>query len=148
MRGRCVGKSSNLFTCIKGRPQCRKSATAYGTPYTNPTQLLGAWKRQKEITGGMTGVETAYVSSNPCEGSVDPEVLNSAAHNSGSVHLGPNCGGLQQSEVDDAGKDKVLVHVKSVPFFKTVAHKANYASVDRLYNDTIVGNEVGVTEQC
>ncbi|KAJ8426950.1 LOW QUALITY PROTEIN: hypothetical protein Cgig2_022632 [Carnegiea gigantea] len=43
--GDVLEKSSNLVTHMKRRPQCRKPAAAHGTPYANPTRLLGEWKR-------------------------------------------------------------------------------------------------------
>jgi len=71
-----VGKSSNIVTRMKMRPRCQKPATMHDTPYTDSTWLPGAWKRHKDMTKGMTGAETGCASSDPCEGRVDPEVLD------------------------------------------------------------------------
>ncbi|KAJ8444429.1 hypothetical protein Cgig2_005951 [Carnegiea gigantea] len=48
----------------------------HGTPYTNPAHPLGARKKQKDITEGRMGADTVGTGSDPCEGRVDPGVLN------------------------------------------------------------------------
>lgn len=71
-----VGKSSNILTHMKRRPSCRKPTVVHGSPYTDPTQLLAARKRQKDMTERITGAEMAYAGSDPCDGKVGQEVLD------------------------------------------------------------------------
>ena len=71
-----VGKSSNIVTYMKRRPRSRKPTAVHGTPYTDPTRLPGARKKQKDITEGSAGADPPGADSDPCEGRVDPKVVD------------------------------------------------------------------------
>ncbi|KAJ8449478.1 LOW QUALITY PROTEIN: hypothetical protein Cgig2_002275 [Carnegiea gigantea] len=93
-KGDSVGKSSNIVTYMKTRLRCQKPAAMHDTPYTDSIDC----QRHKDMTKGMTGAETACASSDPCEGKVDPEVLD-----------------VQLIEVEGSGMGQVLIGYITTP---------------------------------
>ena len=69
-------KSSNIVTHMRRKPRCRKPAAVHGTPFTDPTHMLGARKRQKGMKEGMTGADKPRAAGDPCEGSMHPFIVD------------------------------------------------------------------------
>ncbi|KAJ8439203.1 LOW QUALITY PROTEIN: hypothetical protein Cgig2_003416 [Carnegiea gigantea] len=110
-----VGKSSNILTCMKRRPQCRKPIAVHGTPYTDPTRMPGARKTQKDMTEGITGAETAYAGSDPCDGTADEEVLDVQA-----ITVEGSCMGLSAEDLNNLKLTKqVLTGYITMPLLAT-----------------------------
>ncbi|KAJ8425387.1 hypothetical protein Cgig2_018476 [Carnegiea gigantea] len=70
------GNSSNIVTRMRRKPKSQKPATVHGSPFTDPTHLLGAQKSKKEMNEGVTGADKPRAVDNLGEGSVDPPVLD------------------------------------------------------------------------
>ncbi|KAJ8429583.1 hypothetical protein Cgig2_023789 [Carnegiea gigantea] len=69
-------KSSNIVAHMRRKPWCWKPAAIHGSPFTDPTSLLGARKSKKEGNEGMTGANEPRAANDPGEGSVHPSVFD------------------------------------------------------------------------
>jgi len=84
------GKSSNIVTRIRMKPRCREPTLVHGTPFTNPTHMPSAQKRQKEMKEGMMGADTPRAAGDSCEGSIHPSVLDVQPLSVEGLGIGPS----------------------------------------------------------
>jgi len=68
--------NSNIVTRMKRKPPSRKPAAVHGSPFTDPTRLLGARKSKEEMKDGVTGADEPPIVDDPTKGSMDLPVLD------------------------------------------------------------------------
>ncbi|KAJ8434761.1 hypothetical protein Cgig2_019686 [Carnegiea gigantea] len=75
---------------IPEKPRSRKPTAIHGSPFTDPTHLLGARKSKKEMNEGVIGADEPRAVDDPSERSMDLPVLDVQALSVEGSGIGPS----------------------------------------------------------